>query len=165
MGDTFGVFPLESPCSEFCSWDLSEIGDNTWTNLDEDRMLDLCVRNSRVGFARPLIPRPEAAVKGMERSELLCELMEHPAPDSDELTRLWTLSELELLTDSMELMADEQDSLSPLKLWKNFEVGPLTKSILEDTLGFLDDARTAPDCSDVGKESNLWRMLLLLDEF
>ena len=56
----------------------------------------------------------------MDRLELELLLMEHPAPLSEELTRLCTLPpELELRTDSMLDMADEQDSLSPLKFKKN----------------------------------------------
>ena len=105
VGETLGVLDEESPCSLLCSWDLSEMGDNT-VNLLEDKMLDRWVLSSRIG-------RLEA---GKLKLELLLVLIEHPAPLSDELTKLWTLPpEFELLTDSMLDIAEEQDSLSALK--------------------------------------------------
>ena len=58
---------------------------------------------------------------GKLRFELLLVLIEHPAPLSDELTKLWTLPpEAELLTDSILDMADEQDSLSALMIGNLF---------------------------------------------
>lgn len=105
VGETLGVLDEESPCSLLCSWDLSEMGDNT-VNLLEDKMLDRWVLSSRIGLLEA----------GKLKLELLLVLIEHPAPLSDELTKLWTLPpELELLTDSMLDMAEEQDSLSALK--------------------------------------------------
>ena len=83
--------------------------------MDEDKILDRWVRSSNVGF--------DGQLCGMDRFEILeLLLMEHPAPLSDELTKLWTLppsESCELLTDSMLDMADEHDSLSPLKFRKN----------------------------------------------
>ena len=105
VGETLGVLDEESPCSLLCSWDLSEMGDNT-VNLLEDKMLERWVLSSRIGLLEA----------GKLKLELLLVLIEHPAPLSDELTKLWTLPpELELLTDSMLDMAEEQDSLSALK--------------------------------------------------
>ena len=83
VGETFGVFEEESPCSELCSWDLSEIGDKTW-NLDEDKiMFDRWVLSSSFGLLW----------QGMERLELLWHelILLIPAPLSDELTKLATL--------------------------------------------------------------------------
>ena len=83
VGDTLGVLEEESPCSELCSWDLSEIGDKTW-NLDEDKiMFDLWVLNSSFGLLW----------HGIERLELLWHelMLLRPAPLSEELTKLATL--------------------------------------------------------------------------
>ena len=83
VGDTLGVLEEESPCSELCSWDLSEIGDKTWNFEDDKIMFDLWVLSSNFGLLW----------KGMERLELLWHelMLLIPAPLSDELTKLATL--------------------------------------------------------------------------
>ena len=68
--------------------------------------------------------------------------MEHPAPLSDELTKLCTLppESLELLTDSMLDMAEEQDSLSALKFNGNLLFPPRILRPKRGALGLgLDD--------------------------